>query len=88
MPNSKNNEKNNEENIIGDKFLYVKGSTRLEEVEVGKVKCGGCLRTFSRIISHLTNSKDCGININMDGPWMRDYLRKRFRKNITYPMNS
>ena len=28
------------------------------------------------------------ININLDRPWILDYLRQRLRKNITDPMNS
>ena len=52
--------------VIGDTFLYVKGSTRFEEVEDGKVRCGGCLKIFSRIIGHITKSIDCRINIDVD----------------------
>ena len=48
-----------------EKFIFVKGGTRFEEVEDGKVKCGGCKNNFSRIIGHLKKSLDCQSNIDM-----------------------
>ena len=61
-----NRAKNDEKIVIMDSFLYVKGSSRFEEVEHGKVKCGGCLKIFARIVAHLKHSIDCRINIDVD----------------------
>ena len=62
-----------------NRFLYVKESKRFEELEDGKVKCGICLKNFSRIISHLTNSITCRTHIDFNEfklLWTK-YLKKR-----------
>ena len=48
-----------------DKFLFVKGNVVFEEIEEGKIQCGGCRETFSRILGHLTKSTDCAQNIDL-----------------------
>ena len=60
-------------------FNFVGGSVKFEEVVDGKVRCGGCLQNFSRIIAHLKNKPDCRMNIDIDKlslAWTR-YLKRR-----------
>ena len=57
--------KNIEEVPNDEIFLFVKGKVKFEEVEYGKIKCGGCGETFSRIVGHLTKNHYCAENIDI-----------------------
>ena len=49
----------------GDKFLFIQGNIRFEEVGDGKIQCGICKNRFARIISHLTNNNECTEEIDL-----------------------
>merc|ERR1712013_721119 len=60
-----------------------RGSVKFEEVEDGKVRCGGCLKIFSRIVAHLKNNADCRAHIDMEElnlAWTRYWKRRRNKK--------
>ena len=62
------------------KFLFVKGSVKFEEIEEGKIQCGGCKEIFSRILGHLTKSIDCTRNIDLNefkSKWTKFTQRKK-----------
>jgi hypothetical protein len=63
--------------------LFVKGSVKFEEVEEGKIQCGGCKEIFSRIVGHLTKSIDCTHNIDLEefkSKWKKFSQMKRNAK--------
>ena len=69
------------------KFLFVKGSMKFEEIEEGKIQCGGCKGKFSRIVGHLTKSIECTQNIDLEefkSKWTRFCKNKR---NTQYYQN-
>ena len=63
--------------------MFVKGSVKFEEIEEGKIQCGGCKETFSRIVSHLTKNFDCTRNIDLEefkSIWSKFSQKKRNAK--------
>jgi hypothetical protein len=68
-----------------DKFLFVEGSVKFEEIEEGKIQCGGCKEKFSRIVGHLTQSIACTQNIDLEefkSKWTK-FSEKREMPNVT-----
>ena len=69
-----------EEGPNDDYFLFVKGNLKFEEVDDGKIKCGGCGKIFSRIVGHLTKNLDCARNIDLEefkSIWSKFTSRRR-----------
>ena len=64
----------------GDRFLFVQGSIEFEELDDGKIQCGGCKEKISRIVGHLTKSIDCTQNIDLEefkSKWTKFTQKKR-----------
>ena len=49
-----------------DRFLFVKGKVKFEELENGSIQCGGCKQMFTRIGAHLNKSNNCAKHIDLD----------------------
>ena len=65
------------------KFLFVNGNVKFEEMEEGKIQCGGCKESFSRILGHLTKNSDCASTIDLNefkSQWIKFTQRKRTAK--------
>ena len=54
-----------ENHSMEDKFVCIQGDIRFEEVEQGNVQCGGCKKSFNRIIGHLSNNIKCAEKVNL-----------------------
>ena len=68
----------------GDKFLFIQGNIRFEEVEDGTIICGICKNKFARITSHLTNNNKCAEEIDvveLKSLWKK-FTDKRKKKNM------
>ena len=61
-------------------FIYVKGAKTFAELDDGKVECGGCMKKFLRIVSHLKNNVDCRASVDMEEfnlAWTRHIKRRK-----------
>ena len=66
-----------------DKFLFVKGKLRFEEIPNGKIKCGGCKDEYTRILGHLNRNNSCSKHIDINefkAYWIKFSGRKRVKK--------
>ena len=66
------------------KFIFDNGDVRFEEDNEGNILCGGCKRSFKRIIGHLSNSVECAHKINLSelkSEW-QNFTQKR--RTTTY----
>ena len=66
-----------------DRFLFVKGKLRFEELQNGKIQCGGCKEEYTRIIGHLNKNNNCSKNIDINefkAYWTKFSGRKRVNK--------
>ena len=67
----------------GDIFLFEKGTIKFEEIKDGKIQCGCCKGSFSRIVGHLTKNRDCASKIDLiefKSQWLKFTQRKRTAK--------
>ena len=66
-----------------EKFVYIKGKIRFEEVQDGKIRCGGCNKIYLRIIGHLKQNADCKRYIdvgNLELEWKKFSAKRRSAK--------
>ena len=49
-----------------NRFLYERGTAKIEENEGGKMECGICKQVFTRIFAHLNKSNGCGKNFDLN----------------------
>ena len=69
---------------MGDKFVFIQGDIRFEEVEQCNVQCGGCKKSFNRIIGHLSNNIKCSEKVNLQdfkSVWKK-FIKRRKKNNI------
>ena len=66
--------------------MFVKGKVKFEELEDGKIQCGGCKEMFTRIVAHLNKNNNCSKHIDLDefkASWSKfTGTRKRTKYNI------
>ena len=66
-----------------DRFLFVKGKFRFEELQNGKIQCGGCKEEYTRILGHLNKNNSCSTHIDINefkAYWTKFSGRKRVNK--------
>ena len=68
------------------KFIFINGDVRFEENAEGNILCGGCTRSFKRIIGHLSNSVECAQNINLSE--LKSEWQKFSKKRTEHQCNS
>ena len=62
------------------KFIFAHGDVRFEEDDAGNIICGGCKRSFKRIIGHLSNSVECAQTVNLSelkSEWQKFTKKKK-----------
>ena len=65
------------------KIIYVAGNYTFKENDNNKVQCGKCGNEFSRILSHLNNSKECSKDIDIhDFKLCLNKLKKKNQKKL------
>ena len=51
--------------MLVERFMYMEGNIKIEEMEDGTLLCGVCKKPWRRIIGHLKHNKGCSINIDI-----------------------